>query len=299
MSERPAVDRMAADVAVEVRLLDDFRVGEGPIRAPHRHDYHELLWLREGHGEQLVDGEAMAIAGGTVTVIARGQVHQFRHAAGLRGALLRITDAALAGGAQRIPAGWLLGGRGGRTIAVPPGERDRFEAVLGALHAETRRPPDPYGPDLVRHLTSTVLLWLARWHDAARVERPAVDAADVQLHRRFAALLEDDFARHHDVAHYADALAVPGAALSRALATLTGRTTKELIVERVMVEAMRLLRFSDLTVGEVAHRVGYGDPLYFSRAFKRFAGRAPQAYRAEVHGSAGFAHTAGDGSGRH
>ena len=293
MSERPAVDRMAADVAVEVRVLDDFRVGEGPIRAPHRHDYHELLWLREGHGEQLVDGEAMAIAGGTVTVIARGQVHQFRHAARLRGALLRITDAALAGGAQRIPAGWLLGGRGGRTIAVPPGERDRFEAVLGALHAETRRPPDPYGPDLVRHLTSTVLLWLARWHDAARVERPAVDAADVQLHRRFAALLEDDFARHHDVAHYADALAVPGAALSRALATLTGRTTKELIVERVMVEAMRLLRFSDLTVGEVAHRVGYGDPLYFSRAFKRFAGRAPQAYRAEVHGSAGFAHTAG------
>jgi len=299
VSERPAVDRMAADVAVEVRLLDDFRVGEGPIRAPHRHDYHELLWLREGHGEQLVDVEAMAIAGGTVTVIARGQVHQFRHAAGLRGALLRITDAALAGGAQRIPAGWLLGGRGGRTIAVPPGERDRFEAVLGALHAETRRPPDPYGPDLVRHLTSTVLLWLARWHDAARVERPAVDAADVQLHRRFAALLEDDFARHHDVAHYADALAVPGAALSRALATLTGRTTKELIVERVMVEAMRLLRFSDLTVGEVAHRVGYGDPLYFSRAFKRFAGRAPQAYRAEVHGSAGFAHTAGDRSGRH
>jgi AraC family transcriptional regulator, transcriptional activator of pobA len=58
-----------------------------------------------------------------------------------------------------------------------------------------------------------------------------------------------------------------------------------------MVEAMRLLRFTDLTVGEVAHRVGYDDPLYFSRAFKRFAGRAPQGYRAEVHGSAAFAHS--------
>ena len=66
-----------------------------------------------------------------------------------------------------------------------------------------------------------------------------------------------------------------------------------------MVEAMRLLRFTDLTVGEIAFRVGYGDQLYFSRAFKRFAGRAPQVYRAEVHGSAGFAHTAGDRSGRH
>jgi AraC family transcriptional activator of pobA len=291
VTDRLTVDRMAAGGAVEVRLLDGLRIGEGPIRDPHRHDYHELMWLREGKGEQLVDGEPMGIEPGTVTVIARGQVHQFRHATGLRGALVRITDAALAGeGAGRIPAGWLLGGRGGRTIAVPPGERDRFEAVLGALHAETRRPPDPYSADVVRHLTSTVLLWLQRWHEASRTERPDADDTDVQLHRRFAELLERDFARHHDVAHYADALRVPAAALSRALTTLTGRGTKELIVERVMVEAMRLLRFTELTVGEIAHRVGYGDPLYFSRAFKRFAGRAPQAYREEVHGSAGFAH---------
>lgn len=57
-----------------------------------------------------------------------------------------------------------------------------------------------------------------------------------------------------------------------------------------MVEAMRLLRFTDRTVGEIAHAVGYSDPLYFSRAFKRFAGRAPQAYREEVHGSAELVH---------
>lgn len=290
---RLRVDRLAAGTAVEVRMLQDLRVGEGPIRAPHRHDYHELLWLREGEGEQLVDGEPLPIVPGTLTVVARGQIHQFHHATGLHGALLRITDAALAGGAQRIPAGWLLGGRGGRMIAVPPSERGRFEGVLAALAAETTRPADPYAADLVRHLTSTVLLWLERWYDASRTERPDADDADVQLHRRFAALLEEDFARHHDVAHYADALAVPAAALSRALTALTGRSTKELIVERAMVEAMRLLRFSDLTVGEIAYRVGYGDQLYFSRAFKRFAGRAPQAYRAEVHGSVGFAHTAG------
>lgn len=282
---RLTTDRLRDDAAMEVVLLEGFRVGEGPIRDPHRHDYHELLWISEGSGEHVIDGEPQAVAPGTVTVIARGQVHQFRHADGLDGAILRVTDAALA-------AGWLLGGRGGRTIPVPPGERERLDAVLHALHAETRRPPDPFAPELVAHLTATVLLWLERWHAASRSERPEADDADVALHRRFAALLEDDFAGHHDVAHYADALAVPPAALSRALVALTGRATKELIVERVMVEAMRLLRFTELTVGEVAFRVGYGDQLYFSRAFKRFAGRAPQAYRAEVHGSGGFAHTA-------
>jgi AraC family transcriptional activator of pobA len=287
---RLAIDRLATDGAVEVRLLDGLAVGDGPIRDPHRHDYHELMWLREGEGVQLIDGEASTIAPGTVTVIARGQVHQFQHARGLRGGLLRITDAAL-GEAER----WLLSRRGATVIALPPGEGDRYESVLRALHAETRRPPDPYAADLVRHLTATLLLWLARWDDASRAERPHAEDADVALQRRFAERLEADHARHHDVAHYADALAIPSAALSRALVGVTGRATKELIVERVMTEAMRLLRFTDLTVGEIAFRVGYGDQLYFSRAFKRYAGRAPQAYRAEVHGSAPSSHT-GDGA---
>ena len=48
----------------------------------------------------------------------------------------------------------------------------------------------------------------------------------------------------------------------------------------MMLEAARLLRFTDLTVGEVAHRAGFTDPLYFSRAFKRHAGEPPMAYRA-------------------
>ena len=51
-----------------------------------------------------------------------------------------------------------------------------------------------------------------------------------------------------------------------------------------MLEAARLLRFTDLTVGEVAARVGYDDPLYFSRAFKRRHEESPQAYRDRARG---------------
>jgi AraC family transcriptional regulator, transcriptional activator of pobA len=65
---------------------------------------------------------------------------------------------------------------------------------------------------------------------------------------------------------------------------VTGRGTKELITERRMLEAARLLRFSDLTIGEVAHRAGFDDQLYFSRAFKRRFGEAPKVYRERVRG---------------
>jgi AraC family transcriptional regulator, transcriptional activator of pobA len=138
--------------------------------------------------------------------------------------------------------------------------------------------------DLQRHFLSAVLLWIDRWYEASRTQRREGDDAEVQLYRRFVDVLERDFARHHDAVHYADALRVPQSALSHGLARVTGRGTKELITDRRMLEASRLLRFTDLTVGEVAYRAGFDDQLYFSRAFKRYRGEAPTSYRERVRG---------------
>jgi AraC family transcriptional activator of pobA len=270
------LDRLDAGAAQVVRLRDA-RFGGAAVREPHRHDYHELIWIRAGAGQHSIDGATVPVRPGTVTVIGRGQVHVFEQGEHLDGAVVRFTGEALA-------ESWLLAGQGGRTVVVPGGERDRLDALIDALGAELARPPDEHSPELQRHLLTAILLWIERWYDASRTERRADDDAEVQLHRRFTRRLEEDYAAHHDAGHYADALGVPAAALSRALTHVTGRSTKELVTDRVMLEAARLLRFTDLTVQEVGHRAGFRDPLYFSRAFKRHQGEAPQAYRARVQG---------------
>lgn len=266
-----------------MKLYEGVDIPEGAFE-PHRHDYHELIFVAGGRGEHLIDGCRTPIEAPSVSIIGRGKVHQFVHAEDLRGGVLRFTDAVLRGGSERIAAGWLLAGRGGRTVPLPEASCETMTPLFRALADESRRPPDPYGADVLRHLIATILLWTERWYDAAREERRAADDADVQLLRRFTEQLERDFTSHHDARHYADALAVPGPALAKTLTQLTGRSTKELVTDRVMVEAARLLRYTDLTVGEVSHRVGFGDPLYFSRAFKRQTGSSPQAYRESVRG---------------
>jgi len=275
------------DAAVEVVTLDGAHFGAGAVREPHRHAYHELLWIREGTGEHAIDGVRHPVVPGAITLIGRGQVHVFEHGSDLHGAVVRFGDDILLDDIGRAaPAAWLLAARGDRTVEVPAGDAVHLDALIAAVAAESARPPDACSGDVERHLLSAVLLWIERWYDAARIEHPEADDAQVRVHRRFSEQLERDYVRHHDSAHYAEALAMPAAALSRALAQITGQTTKELVTARVMLEARRLLRFTDLAIGEVAHRVGFSDPLYFSRAFKRDAGLAPLAFRARTRGRA-------------
>jgi AraC family transcriptional regulator, transcriptional activator of pobA len=272
---------------VHVLPLEGLSTGPADAREPHRHDYDELIWMRSGRGHHLIDGRRVEAVAGSITLIGRGQVHVFECAEGVDGAVVRFREELLFGESeQRGAAGWLLAGSSGRTVMVPDEENARLDAVIEALRAEVARPHDAQSAELERELVSVILLWIERWYDAAHSELREADESDVRLLQRFVSLLESDYARHHDAAHYADALAVPPAALSRALTRATGSSTKGLVTDRVMVEAARLLRFSDLTAGQIAHRVGFSDPLYFSRAFKRHHGESPTAYRTRVRGGA-------------
>ena len=283
------VDRLPeAGSSLEVLRFRDERFGSGTERGPrrpHRHDYHELVWTRCGSGTHLIDGEVSHVEAGTVTLIGRGQVHVFERASGLYGGVVRFGDELLhADPASGTSPAWMLGSRAVQTVSVPPGEVDRLESVIDLMAAEARRPPDSRSVALQCYFLSALLLWVERWHDASRVQQRDADDPDLLLFRRFSELLERHYAGHHDATFYADQLAVPQAALSRALAGVTGRTTKELITDRRMLEAARLLRFTDMTVGEIAFRSGYADQLYFSRAFKRQHGEAPSAYRERMRG---------------
>jgi AraC family transcriptional activator of pobA len=285
---RLTVDRLARrHDPVEVVLFDGLEVGSdgASVRAPHRHDYHELIWTRAGSGQHMLDDRTVPVVPGTVTVIGRGQVHVFERARRVAGAAVRFGEELLhEGPIARADPAWLLAGCGGWTVTVPESYHVALEATIATLAAESAGPLDARSADLQRHLLSVLLLWIERWYDGQHTECRDDDDAALALYRRFSRVLERDFAAHHEAGHYADALAMPQATLSHALSQVVGRSTKELVTDRVMLEAARLLRFTDRSVGEIAYQTGFGDPLYFSRAFKRHHGQPPTTFRDRAHG---------------
>jgi AraC family transcriptional activator of pobA len=212
-------------------------------------------------------------------------VHVFEQADGLDGAIVRFGDEILqVDTLARANPSWLVGFQGPSSVVVPAEAVAHWDALVQALADEAGRASDSGSIDVQGHLLCTLLLWVERWNAGRQTEHRGADDSELQLYRRFLDVLERDFARRHGAREYADELGVPQAVLSRALANVTGRRTKELITDRRMVEAARLLRFTDRRIGEVALRAGLDDPLYFSRSFKQYYGITPTVYRAQIRG---------------
>ena len=273
----PTVDDLPAEAdALEVIALELDRIEDDEVREPHRHAYHELIWVREGSGRHLIDGESVEFGPHTLTVIGKGQVHQFERAEGIRGYVVRFDDEWLTGSRR-----WLFSGQACTPLTVPEDDALRFDALLDLLRVELERPPGPESAELRSHLLTAALLWAQRWREA-QLEGGGRDEHRRPAPQSFLETLERDFTKSHEARHYAAELGVTTGTLSRTLTRLTGRTTKQLILDRVLMEAGRLLRFSDLSVKEIAARLGFKDQFAFSHAFKRQRGEAPLEFRNRV-----------------
>ena len=134
---------------------------------------------------------------------------------------------------------------------------------------------------------SPVPLWLARalgWrlaqmclqHDQA--DGPAARGQQA-LFTRFLVLLEAHYAEHWAVARYADRLGLTPERLNRLVRAEAGRSALEVIHDRLAREACRRVVYVAAPLSQLAFELGFDDPAYFCRFFKRQTGLSPRAYR--------------------
>ena len=133
-------------------------------------------------------------------------------------------------------------------------------------------------------LLTQVLVWLARAGGSGR-ENAARERFGQRLDR-FHELIDSHFRERRPVSFYAGRLGVSTVQLNTTCRRRTGRSAQQMIHDRLLLEARRLLAYSDLDVTSISYSLGFRDPSYFSRFFTRAQGSAPSAFR-ELHGRRG------------
>lgn len=162
---------------------------------------------------------------------------------------------------------------GARRLSVPAEDRAAWLGTLGDLAAELRGRRDGYADAVRAHLT-LLLVRLGR----LRADGPAGLGSEPLL----AAVFELIETRYHEPVSLRDVAAAVGLTpghLTTVVGRRTGRTVQQWLTERRLREARRLLADTDLTVAEVARRVGYRDGGYFVRRFRTAHGVTPAAWR--------------------
>lgn len=248
---------------------------------PHRHDFFQILWLDEGRGNLRCDLATHTFAGPTLAFFAPGRLHAWNHEIEPRGIMFGFpqsffnADADYPGLIGRLP---YLHEVASPLLALAGADAEDMSRHFAQLLAEAAREL-PGRDDIVRAFI-TIILSKTRQHLLARDgARPTAEPTVAALPQRFRIALDQNFPKLLKVSEYAKLLQVSRSHLNEELHRYVGSSASDLIHERLLLEARRLLVYSPLTVAQIAYELQFQDPSYFGRFFRLRAGISPGTYR--------------------
>lgn len=243
--------------------------------SPHRHArLHQVLLVQCGSGTLSLDGAVSALAPGSVVNVPPGHVHAFRFEKGTTGWVATFADELLEEILVRV--GDVRADLGRACVVQADASIHRvmeqiWQEFSGSSKARAL---------VLRGLSGALLGWMARAMGADAA--PVANLAESNLVQRFRGLIDEHFLAHWRVADYARALAVSPTHLSRLTRAATGNSAMRLIEARTIREARRQLAYTNLSITTIAYALGYADPAYFTRVFRRDAGVSPRDFRAQL-----------------
>ncbi|RKN38430.1 AraC family transcriptional regulator [Micromonospora endolithica] len=265
----PYLGGPAGDVAIDTLSLRDLAPGPGWHR-PLLLDRDLLALVTGGHGTVELDFRPLRCRPGTLLRVRAGQVLRCP-VPPLDATVVRWAPAALHGLDVDLDAvaPW-------RQLAGEDADAVISEVTQLAVDCQRHRDV-PAAQGLLRHQLAVLLLRLTLLPGGAPPAAPRAEAATFDRFRRE---VERGYPHTRRVEDYAARLGCSVRTLTRACLAVTGRSAKQVVDERVALQASRLLAASDEPIARIGRSLGFTEPTNFGRFFTREVGASPGAFRA-------------------
>lgn len=249
------------------------------LKAPHRHHFFTFILVTAGGGIHDIDFKKYALKAGRLFLIAPGQVHAWRELVNVKGYVLLFTDSfmALSKGRKLLSSWPLFRTYQSCFIDLSDTERKIWLEEFGFMEHELLH-PDEFTRDAIFYSISSLLVRASRLKQKGQITE---DSFGQGFLFTFQELIEKNFIRIKSPKDYADLMNVTPNHLNAQCKKKSGKSAGELIRQRIILEAKRLLAHTKLSASEIAFKLGFDDNSYFGRYFKKYTNKTPEAFRIE------------------
>jgi AraC family transcriptional regulator, transcriptional activator of pobA len=255
-------------------------LNESDIVYPHRHSFYQLLFVTKGKGKHLVDFENHEVKPMQVHFLAPGQIHNWQFSKDAEGYIINFDESfftSVCHNPHFINEFPFFNSIISRSVMdlkreLQPEVTTLFEAMMAEYHADL-----DFRADSLRALLLQLLIKLAR--ACKPVSKTPVARYNYVLIRNFENLIEQNFRSKRLPKEYAELLFITPNHLNALCTSSVGKSAGEMIRDRVLLEAKRLLANSAMSISEIAYDLMFEDNAYFSRFFKKYTGHTPEEFR--------------------
>ena len=165
-------------------------------------------------------------------------------------------------------------------VSLTPKKNKNAEHLLGLLTqiAEETSHPGVAHDFALKALLQLILIDILRLADQDQ-PRQKSRKEDIRIFHLYNQLIETHYKEHLTLSQYSEELSITEARLNEICRRLSGLPSKRLIMDRIIQEARRLLTFTSMSITEIGYALGFKEPAYFSRFFRRNTGLTANQYR--------------------
>lgn len=278
-------DRRYADATIHYDALGNLASFFGRDMPVHRHaQYLQIHYIERGTINFHIDDQLYQTQGPALFLTPPAIPHSFQTEDDAPGHVLTVHQSVI----------WRLMKRNmqisqelelNRGICVTRADLDReqirhwrmIEQTFANLSEEWRA-EDTAMSLVLENLTCLLVIQVARLSSRQAVSS-SVSNDDLRIFHQFTDQVERHFRDHWLLPEYTRVIGVSESRLNQICKQISNSSPKKLITERVLREVKRLLTFSGRSINEICYDVGFKDPAYFSRFFKKQTGVSPLCYR--------------------
>lgn len=249
---------------------------------PHRHTYYEIFLLQDSTGVHHIDFETYPFSGPVIFLTAPEQVHQLIREKGGHGFAIQFEDDFFnndSGTDSKLYSYFLFDHfHTHPVISLTVAEWDKLKTLVDLSLQEYKNNVSGTS-SLVSAYVKIILMEILRIRKQHFQEQEIQTDIQHQQLLDFKHLLNEQYTTHHEVQDYAEQLRITPRKLNSLVKKFLDKSASQIIKERLLLEAKRLLAVNKLSTKEVGYELGFEDPAYFSRFFKQGTGMTAAEFK--------------------